>query len=289
MTKRIMFFASFVFLSVFLISSVLAATGDCNLDVSLLNQDPIHAVPGEYVKVVFQIEGVDNQNCGTVNFELIPDYPFSLDPNAQTTKTITAGTHTSSYNSQATIPFTLRVDSNALDDNYDLKIRYSSSKSGDTVIEKDFEISVEDIKSDFDVFVDDYVAATKTITFGILNIGKNDVEALTVEVPKQAAIDVKGSNKAIVGTLDANQDTTFSYEATPSAGDIKLIVHYNDNNGERRSVEKIVSYDPTYFENRVRDVKTKSAWSYALPVIVVILIGWFVKRRFFPKKKDNKH
>lgn len=279
----------FVVASIFLISSVLAATGDCNLDVSLLNQDPIHAVPGEYVKVVFQVEGVENQNCGTVNFELVPEYPFSLDPNAQTTKTITSGTHTSSYNSQATIPFTLRVDPSALDDNYKLKVRYSSSKSGATIIEKDFEISVEDIKSDFDVFVDDYVAATKTITFGILNIGKNDVEALTVEVPKQASLDVKGNNKAIVGTLDANQDTTFSYEATPSAGDIKLVVNYNDNNGERRSVEKIVSYDPSYFENRVRDVKTKSAWSYLFPVIIVILIGWFIKRKFFPKKKDNKH
>jgi hypothetical protein len=289
MTKRIIAFAAFVFFSVFLISSVLAATGDCNLDVSLLNQDPIHAVPGEYVKVVFQVEGVDNQNCGIVNFELVPDYPFSLDPNVQTTKTITSGTHTSSYNSQATIPFTLRVDSSALDDNYKLKVRYSSSKSGDTIIEKDFEISVEDIKSDFDVFVDDYNAATKTITFGILNIGKNDVEALTVELPKQTVIDVKGNNKAIVGTLDANQDTTFSYEATPSAGDIKLVVNYNDNNGERRSVEKIVTYDPSYFENRARDVKTKSAWSYAIPVILVVLVAWWAKRKFFPKKKDNKH
>ncbi len=276
-------------MSLFLVSSVFAATGDCNLDVSLLNQDPIHAVPGEYVKVVFQVEGVDNQNCGTVNFELVPDYPFSLDPNAQTSKTIISGTHTSSYNSQATIPFTLRVDSNALDDNYKLKVRYSSSKTGATVIEKDFEISVEDIKADFDVFVDDYSAATKTITFGILNIGKNDVEALTVEIPKQTVIDVKGNNKAIVGTLDANQDTTFSYEATPSAGDMKLIVNYNDNNGERRSVEKTVTYDPSYFENRVRDVKTKSAWSYAVPVIIVLLVLWWAKRKFFPKKKDNKH
>jgi hypothetical protein len=287
MKKSLTFAILMLFASLFVVSSVSADTASCDLSVSLLNQDPIHAVPGEYVDVVFQIEGVDNPNCGTVEFQLVPEYPFSVDPNVETTKVIPAGTFTSSFNSQATIPFSLRVDKSALDKAYEVAVRYSSSKFGDTVIEKDFNISVEDITTSFEVFVDDYDPATKTITFGILNVGKNDVEALTVEAPKQDVLNVKGSNKAIVGTLDASQDTTFTYEATPSAGDIKLLISYNDANGERRVVEQVVSYDPDYFTDRASDTKKKSAWSYIIPVVIIILIGWWIKRKFFTKKKAH--
>ena len=277
-----------IFLSsvVLLAGFVSAASGGCNLDASLVNQDPVHAVPGEYVKLVFQVSGIDNPACGTVNFAISPEYPFSLDPTAVASKTIASGTFTSTYNSQATIPYTVRVDKDALDNEYDLKVSYRSENNA--ALEKHFNISVKDVKSDFDVFVSDYVAATKTITLGILNTGKHDVEALTVDVPKQTSIDVKGSNKAIIGTLDANQDTTFTYEATPTAGNITLVVSYNDANGERRSTTKYVSYDPSYFDGRVRDVKTTSAWTYVIGLVVIVFVIWLIRKIFF-KKKVHHH
>jgi hypothetical protein len=277
-----------LFILVLAAGVVSAEESECNLDINLLNQDPIHAVPGEYVKVVLQISGVENAACETVNFRLLPEYPFSLDPGVETTKVMQAGTFTSTYNSQATIPFTLRVDKDALDDTYDLKAQYSSTKFGSSIIEKTFNISVEDVKTDFEVFVDDYVASTGTITLGILNTGKNDVEALTVEVPKQNSISVKGSNKAVIGTLDANQDTTFTYEAYPQDGSIKFVISYNDKNGDRRSVEKTVTYDSSYFTGRLRDQKKTSIWNYIIPVVIIILIGWFVKKRFFKKKENGR-
>jgi len=49
----------------------------CNLDVSLINQDPYPATPGDYVKLVFQVNGVSNPQCGTVEFELLEQYPLS--------------------------------------------------------------------------------------------------------------------------------------------------------------------------------------------------------------------
>ena len=278
-----------IFLSAIIIFAgfVSAANGGCNLDASLVNQDPIHAVPGEYVKVVFQLSGIDNPACGTVNFAISPAYPFSLDPTVDASKTITAGTFTSTYNSQATIPYTLRVYQNALDSDYDLKVNYGSSNGGSTNanLEKHFNISVKDVRSDFDVFVSDYTTATKIITFGILNTGKYNVDALTVDIPKQSTIDVKGSNKAIVGTLDANQDTTFTYEATPIAGDITVQISYNDQNGVRREVSKNITYDPSYFTGRVADVTTTSPWTYVLVIVVIIFVIWLIRRIFFKKKK----
>lgn len=282
-------FVLYLFAFLFAISLSSAYIGECSLDVSLLNQDPVHAVPGEYVKIVFQLEGVDNPQCGTVSFNLVQEYPFSLDPSASGEKIITTGTFTDSYNSQATIPYSIRVDKDALDKEYELKVRYSTNKDGGNVIyEKTFNIPVEDVKVDFDVFVDDYQAATSTITFNILNIGKNDVEALTVEIPKQESIIVKGSNKAIVGTLDSNQDTTFSYEAFPQDGEMKVVINYNDANGERRSVEKVVLYDSSYFTDRARDAKSTSPFTYLVILVIIILVIWFIKRKFFPKKDKEK-
>jgi hypothetical protein len=289
MNKSTLFlsFAVLLFLATGMVS---ALDAQCNIDVSLLNQDPIKAVPGEYVDVVFQLEGVDNAVCGTVTFDLIEEYPFSVDPSVSTTKVIQAGSYSSDFKSEATIPFSLRVDPTALDKTYEITVQYSTTKGGSNLaIKKDFNISVEDVTADFDIFVDDYVAATNTITFGILNVGKNDVEALTVEVPKQFTIDVKGSNKAIIGALDANQDTTFSYEATPKNGNLILVVNYNDENGERRSVERTVAYDSSYFTDRTRDAeKGRSPWIWVLLIVAILIVVYFVRRRMKKNKQHNR-
>ena len=42
----------------------------CSLDVKMVNQDPYPAIPGDYVKIVFQVEGISNSDCGEIEFEL---------------------------------------------------------------------------------------------------------------------------------------------------------------------------------------------------------------------------
>lgn len=261
----------------------------CHLDVSLVNQDPVHVVPGEYVKVVFQLSGVENPNCKDVSFNLLPEYPFSVDPGVETQRVIPAGTFTQSYNSQATIPFTLRVDKDALDNDYRIKVQFGTTAGGSSaLVEKEFNISVEDVTSNFDVFVQDYDEATKTLTFDIVNIGKNDVDALSVKIPKQSTIEVKGANQAIVGSLDSGQDTTFSYEATPEDGNINLEISYNDQNGDRRTVTKSVNYDSSYFTGRVQ-TESSSSWRWILVLVVIIAIGvWYYLRRRKKNKEKEK-
>ena len=52
----------------------------CDLDVTLLNQDPYPAVPGDYVKLVFQLEGIDDTDCNDITFNLLADYPIEFNP-----------------------------------------------------------------------------------------------------------------------------------------------------------------------------------------------------------------
>ena len=47
-----------ILLPLFLISLTLVSAIACDLKVSMINQDPYPAIPGEYVKIVFQVEGV---------------------------------------------------------------------------------------------------------------------------------------------------------------------------------------------------------------------------------------
>ncbi len=58
------------FLVSFMIS-ISTAQEFCELNTTLLNQDPYPAVPGNYVKLVFQVKGVDNSECNDIIFELL--------------------------------------------------------------------------------------------------------------------------------------------------------------------------------------------------------------------------
>jgi hypothetical protein len=275
MKKRLLLFVALLFF-------VSLSSAVCDLSASLINQDPVNAVPGEYVKIVVQLSGVDNPECENVIVRLVPEYPFSLDPGVDPTKVISAGTYTRNYNSQLTIPYNLRVDKDALNDDYSIEMEYSRGTNGSLFQRDTINISVKDVKSDFDIFVQDYVRATNTITFGILNIGKSNAQALTIESFNQENFSVIGSTKAIIGALDANQDSSFSFQGNPKTGSIVLKAEYNDVNGERRS-----SYSTVYFDESNFPVEAKkgvSSWVYIIGILVIAVVLYFLFRRR-PKKK----
>jgi hypothetical protein len=280
-------FVIFLFLVVisFSLNSVFAEK--CNLQVSMINQDPYPALQGDYVKVVFQVTGVQNPECGKVEFELEEKYPISLDPSQNPVVTIDAGTYTKDFSSFLLVPYKIRVDPNALDgDNpIEVKYRYSGNQAYES---KQFELNVQNTRADFEVHVQDYDPATNTITFEILNIGKSDIKALSVEVPKQDNIDVKGSNINIVGDLDSNEYVTADFEATPKAGDIDVKLTYTDSTEVRRTLEKMIPYDPTYFEGRNTEQTTSHTTLYVVIVVIVIIVGYFFYRRHKKKKAREK-
>ena len=281
--KRILVFLILIFLS------LSYASASCSLSIQLRNQDPYPAVPGDYVKLVFQVDGIANPECTEVQFELIDDYPIHFDPGTSKIFSINSGGYSSDFSSFALVPYKVRVDENALDGDNEIKIRYMIGRTG-TFYTKAFNLSVEDSRTDFEISVKDYNAVTSILTFEILNIGKNDVEALTVDIPTQKNIDVKGSRRNIVGSLDSNDDTTFSFEAKPRQGQIDVILSYNDQNNVRRSLEKSVMFDPQDFEGRVSSKKSNTG-SYILAIIIAVVIAiWFWRRRVKKKKLDHlKH
>jgi len=256
-------------------------SASCELSVQLLNQDPYPAVPGEYVKVVFQMIGTEESDCGNVYMEVVPAFPFSIEQDS-TKMTASSGTYLTGYESFILKGYKLAVDKSALDGANKLKLNYGSNTLA--VLTKDFNIEVENPMTDFDVSIQDYDAAKNTITFGIVNIGEKDVEALTLEVPNQENIFVRGSNKIIIGSLSSNDDTTANLEVIPKEGDITVNLEYNDQTNTRRTVEKKVYFSSGYLENLKNAPQPKGSYYYLFWVLIILLLVYF-GYGFYTKRK----
>lgn len=280
----------FICLIIILVAMIFPLTSAaCDLSVSLLNQDPYPAVPGDYVKAVFQINGTEETDCKDVFINLLPEYPFSFDAGEKGSFSMKGGNYLSGYPSFIMAGFKLRVDKDALDGDNKIKVEYGyNSDSGSATMTKDFYINVKDARTDFDVMIQDYSKSSNTITFGIVNTGKNNAESLVFEVPFQDNIKLKGSSNIIIGSLNSNDDTTVTIKGVPKEGEILVKLSYNDANNVRRVVEKKVQFVETLNGDNVakpyRGVYFYLFWIIFAMAIIYFGYGYYKKR----KDRDDK-
>lgn len=249
----------------------------CSLVPVLLNQDPYPATQGEYVKLAFQLQGIENPDCGRVSFELLNKYPIIFDPNTTTKYEIDAGTFKKDYSPYSILTYKVRVDKDAVDGDNPIEIEYSYSNS-DVRLKKQFNLNLGDSMANFEVFVKDYNYATKILSLEILNYGKSKVQAILVEIPKQGVINLTGANKNLAGDLDANEYTSAEFTASPIDGSMQVLISYTDSAGIRRSVTKQVSFDSSYFIN-TKPSSNSSTWKVVLVLIVILLAVYYFYRR----------
>jgi len=287
MEKRF-YFGIFVLFSIFLSTTFVSSiTTNCNLNISLINQDPYPAIPGDSLKLVFQVSGIDSTNCGDIEVILLEGFPFTLDPASEKMYTIKSGTYnTKDYKTYFQAPFKLRVNEEALDGENLVEVKYrSSSQESGSYLTKQFNIEVKDVKADFEVYVKDYDFSSQTITFQVLNIGKEDISAVTIEVPNQEGVTIKGANKNIVGDLDSNEDTTSDFKLTTNSTNIETVIYYTDSTGARRNIQKTVLFDSQYFIDSMPS-NGPSFWSYVFYLLIIGAIVYFVYKKFFKKKRN---
>ena len=279
-------FAIVLALSIIIFAGLASAV--CDVSVKLLNQDPYPAVPGEYVKVVFQVDGTENSDCGKVFFDIIPSYPFSLEANSS--KVVESSTYILGYPSFWLAGYKLRVDKDALDGENNITVKYSTMSNPNSYTFEDFNINVEEARTDFDVILQDYSSITNTITFAIVNIGKKNAEALTLELPGQANIKALASSKVVIGSLNANDDTTATIKAMPlGEGEVNVRLSYNDANGVRREIDKKVFFTQALINKDNAQATPKGNYYYLFWAIVVIAIAYFGYGYYQKRKaKNNK-
>ena len=257
----------------------------CDLEVSLINQDPYPAVPGDYVKLVFQVDGVGSSECSDISFKLLEDYPIEFNPGESGLQVFKKVNYLKDYESSILVPYEVRIDEDALDGSNPIEV--SVTNQGDSPISKTFNIEVENTIADFEVYVKDYDYSTGELTIEVLNIGDSDIEALTLELDKQDNVQVKGSNRIVVGDLDSNEYTTADFEAIPQDGEIEVKLIYSDSINVRRETTKTVIFDSSYFTDRIADQKSIGVGTYIFWAVIIIIVIYFFYRRH--KKKKKKH
>jgi hypothetical protein len=205
-----------------------------------------------------------------------------LDPNVVNPITINSGTYRKDFSSFFLAPYKIILDENALDGENPIEIYYSTGTGPQ--VTQDLNITVQDTRANFEVYVKDYDFTTRILTFEILNTAKVNVKALTLEIPKQSGIEIKGANRVVVGDLDSNEYTTADFEAILPQGqtNINLSVIYTDSINSRRTLQKSVNFDSAYFVN----VNTKSTIPWFWIIVIILVIAFFVWRSIKKKKRE---
>jgi hypothetical protein len=268
-----------------LIFSITIASAACDLEATLLNQDPYPGVPGDYVKLVFQIEGINGADCNDITFNLLEDYPIQFNPGEKGLRTFEKTKYIKDYESSILVPYEVRIDANALDGANQIEARLQNKGDASQIVK--FNLQIEDVKADFEVYIKDYSYKTNELTLEILNVETSDVEALTVIIPKQENIIVKGAAQNIVGDLDSNEYTTADFEAVPLDGELTINLIYSDAIDTRRTVSKTVTFDSSYFTGRISDKKTTSTWTYIFYLAIILIIIWIIVKRVKKRKKKK--
>lgn len=282
--KKVMIIGIFA-LILFISSFVLSVNGECNPTVQLLSQDPYPAIPGDYVKLVFQIDGISDSVCGDISLELSNKYPISFDPGQENKISLKSGTFVKDYTTHKLVAYKVRVDQEAVDGDNPIEVLLSKGTS-QGIESKQFNLFVEDTRADFEVYVKDLSFVTNFVTLEVLNIAKVDVKSIAIEVLDYPNLTVKGAKTKIIGDLDSNEYTSAEFEVKPVETLIPVRVHYTDKAGFRRSIDNNVTLSPSLFQDRKSDEKTTSVSSYIIGLVVIlVVVYWLYKRK---KAKDAR-
>jgi len=98
--------------------------------VTMINQEPDPVDAGQYVTVKFRVENIGIDMAKNVVFQLMPDFPFSLDPGTNATKSVGSLVGVQDANNAVTLEYRIKVDQQALSGSTNLKLRYNIDSSG---------------------------------------------------------------------------------------------------------------------------------------------------------------
>ncbi len=115
----------FVMLIVCASVSLAAISDSADIEVSLINQNPDPAEPGKYVEVKWKVENIGSSNTEDVIFEILPKFPFSLDPGESATKKIGSVWGRQIGDNGVMVTYRLKVDENAVEGQNEIEIKYS--------------------------------------------------------------------------------------------------------------------------------------------------------------------
>jgi len=189
-------------------------TDTVNLKTTFVNQDPYPAETGGYVNLLFKLENWGTNKAENVTFELLPEYPFSLDTGISAINELGTVGGSQTAENAFLIKYKIRVDKDAVDGENKIGVRYTYGNSMSYSLGT-FNVTVSNPRTDFDVVAQDSTASSTTLA--IANIGANDAYSVIVRIPEQENYGVTGTSASIIGSLTAGDYTLVSFQITSNA------------------------------------------------------------------------
>ncbi|MBI2576077.1 hypothetical protein HYV84_02600 [Candidatus Woesearchaeota archaeon] len=212
-------------LSAILPAAVFGGTGlasNFKIEVTMVNHEPDPAEPGRYVTVRFKVENDGRENAEDIILELLPEYPFSLDPGESPVKKIG-----SVYGKQigkigVIVDYRLRVDERAGEGDTDLELKYKIN-DGVWILLEPFTVEIKPSSA--------ILRAVRAFTLpDVLEQGRKgtlhiDLENLALSFIKDVKVKVKldglplatvgSTNEKVVKLIGAGNVSRVSFDVVP--------------------------------------------------------------------------
>ena len=206
-----------------------------NVDITLINQDPATAQPGEYVDLKFKISNQGLDPAEDTSVELVESFPFSLDPDVSANRELGDMRGAAIGDDSYIVEYRVRVDENAVESENEISLNYTIGDD-DFSVTRNFDISVDDVGTDFELSAGKVSASS--IPVNLDNIGDKSAESVHVVLPDQSGIEKKGVETQVVGSMDSgeNKEVDFAVSNISVGSSYRFEIHYTDGNGVRREL-----------------------------------------------------
>ena len=245
--------------------------------ISMLKYDPYPAEPGNYMTLWIEVYNTGTKNAEDVDFELVTEYPFSLDSSEVATREFPTVPGLYSI----VLQYKVRVDKDAVEGFNEIKLRY---KIGDGYwLEKSIEIDVAKPvqKAELEVFYAGatpkaYPGGTTTLSVDIANIASGTAYYTIVEADSEVAeIEI---SKIFEGTMNADDFDTLDFDmkindgVEPGTYPVTIKSYYKDEDGKSYETEDVVNIKVYSMEEIVRESQTQTPWWQYLVYLIVALV-----------------
>src|SRR3989338_8253475 len=139
----VMIFAVFIFSTSVSSALLHGFPYSADIGITLLNQDPDPVEPGKYVDIRFMLENYGESAAQNITLVVIPKYPFSLDDESSAEQTVGRLGGMQMSKESTIVKYKLRVDKNALDGVYPIKLKFKTSNEKGFVEIENINISVK--------------------------------------------------------------------------------------------------------------------------------------------------
>ncbi len=228
------------------------SSSDQGLIVTQLDYSPFPANPGGYFDLWLSGQYIGSNNAQTVTFQLQPNFPFSLDSNQSTNKTIVLV-----GGQNFLVHYKIKVDQNAVTGDNELDVLYTTDPTSNVWILKKIDISVSNAQTTFSSVIQQPTSSSG-YSFSIVNTGENTANSVIVQIPNQPDFRVSGTNGQVVGNLAAGDYTVVNFDLVPTfsrtgnipgSRNLTVEIDYTDNIGVRRTVFDTVDFTPSFAGN----------------------------------------